>query len=72
LRWAPLRAAGRGAAINHHRQEGLCSEVVGVALPEKSQAREGWLTRDQAARLLWAAWRAKQVMGDTITKRDVA
>jgi integrase len=59
------------AAINHHRREGLCSEVVGVALPEKSQPREGWLTRDEAARLLWAAWRAKQVMRDERTRRDV-
>jgi len=59
------------AAINHHRKEGLCSEVVGVALPDKGEPRDAWLTRDQAARLLWAAWRAKQVMQGTNTKRDV-
>ena len=59
------------AAINHHRKEGLCSEVVGVALPDKGEPRDAWLTRDQAARLLWAAWRAKQVMQGTHTKRDV-
>ena len=44
------------AAINHHRREGLCSEVIEVALPEKSQPRDRWMTRDEAARLLWAAW----------------
>lgn len=45
------------AAINHHRREGLCSEVVEVALPEKSQPRTRWLSRSEAAALLLAAWR---------------
>jgi len=48
------------AAINHHRREGLCSEIVGVALPEKGLPKDRWLTRIEAARLLWAAWRARQ------------
>jgi integrase len=59
------------AAINHHRREGLCSEIVSVALPEKPLAREEWLTRSEAATSLMAAWRAKQVMRDTKTRRDV-
>jgi integrase len=59
------------AAINHHRREGLCSEIVAVALPEKPLPREGWLTRSEAAQLLWAAWRAKQVMQDKETRRAV-
>jgi integrase len=59
------------SAINHHRREGLCSEIVGVALPDKGEAREDWLTRSEAARLLWSAWRAKQRFSDGITKRDV-
>jgi integrase len=59
------------AAINHHREEGLCSEIVCVALPEKGAAREIWLSRSEAARLIWAAWRAKQVMRDKITQREV-
>jgi integrase len=59
------------AAINHHRREGLCSEIVSVALPEKSVERDVWLTRSQAARLILAAWRAKQVMRDNITEREV-
>src|SRR5262249_43758391 len=59
------------AAINHHRREGLCSEIVAVALPEKAPGREVWLTRAQAARLIWAAWRARQVMRDGVTARGV-
>jgi integrase len=58
------------AAINHHRREGLCSEVVSVVLPEKSRGRDAWLTRSQAARLIWAAWRAKQVMQLGLSKRE--
>jgi integrase len=59
------------AAINHHRIEGLCSEIVSVVLPEKSVGRDIWLTRSQAAQLIKAARRAKQIMRDQITKRDV-
>ena len=59
------------SAINHHRNEGLCSEVVGVAMPDKSDPREDWLTRSEAAALIWAAWRARQKMGQAITDRDV-
>jgi integrase len=59
------------SAINHHRTEGLCSEVVGVALPEKSDPREDFLTRSEAARLMWAAWRARQKIGTGVTDRDV-
>jgi integrase len=59
------------SAINHHRTEGLCSEVVSVVLPAKSGRREVWLTRSRAARLIWAAWRAKQIMQDKRTERAV-
>jgi len=45
------------AAINHHRAEKLCSEVITVTLPPKSMPRERWLTRSEAARLLWTAYR---------------
>lgn len=57
------------AAINHHRKEGLCSEVVEVVLPEKSAPRERWLTRSEAARLLWSAWRFREVQKGVETKR---
>jgi integrase len=59
------------AAINYHRMEGLCSEIISIPLPEKSPPRVDWLTRSEAAKLIWAAWRAKQVMHDRRTKRDV-
>jgi integrase len=59
------------AAINHHRREGLCSEIVSVVLPGKAPPREQWLSRSQAARLLWAAWRARQLMHDQRTQRAV-
>jgi integrase len=57
------------AAINHHRREGLCSEIVSVVLPPRGAGRERCLTRSEAARLLWAAWRAKQVLRDKDTRR---
>jgi integrase len=59
------------SAINHHRREGLCREFVAVVLPEKAASRETYLTRSEAARLLWAAWRAKQIMANTVTAREV-
>jgi hypothetical protein len=49
------------AALNHHRKEGLCSAIVEVVLPEAAPARERWLTREEAAALLWAAWRYREV-----------
>jgi hypothetical protein len=51
--------------------KGLCSEVVSVVLPEKPAPRERWLARSEAARLLWAAWRARQVMRNKATHRAV-
>jgi integrase len=50
------------AAVNRH----IKNKVGGVqakfrpVLPPPSQPRERWLTRDEAARLIWAAWRARQ------------
>ena len=49
------------AAIIHHRREGLCNAIVDVVLPPKPQPRERWLTRSEAARLIWAAWRYREV-----------
>jgi integrase len=59
------------SAINYHRCEGLCSEIISVVLPEKSPPREVWLSRSEAARMIWAAYRAKQVMCDKATERYV-
>jgi integrase len=48
---------------------GLCSAIVEVVLPEASPPRERWLTREEAARLLWAAWRYREVQKGTPTDR---
>lgn len=48
------------AAINHHRREGKCRAVVDVVLPEKSIPRDRWLTRSEAAQLIWHAWRFRE------------
>lgn len=57
------------AAINYHRREGLCSAVVEVVLPEAAPARERWLTRSEAAALLWAAWGYREVQKGKPTGR---
>ena len=59
------------SAINYHRTEGLCSEFVGVALPDKSEPNDDWLTRSEAARIIRAAWSARQKMGEGVTDRRV-
>lgn len=47
------------AAIAHHANRRLHVGHVETWLPEKGEARDVWLTRDQAARLLWTCWRAR-------------
>jgi len=46
------------AAIHHYAREYGLDVVPKFTLPEDSQPRERWLTRSEAARLLWAAWRS--------------
>jgi integrase len=64
------------AAINHYRNEGHIRVVISVPLPPRRPARERWLTRSEAARLVLAAWRAKdEQSGKTktrYTRRHVA
>ena len=45
------------AAINHCRREGYITAAPSVRLPEKPAPRDRWLSRDEAARLLRAAYR---------------
>jgi integrase len=59
------------AAINYYRKEGLCSQVVSVVLPDKSEARDVWINRSEAARMLLAAWRARQTMDGKRTQRAI-
>lgn len=56
-------------AINYHRREGYCRETVEVTLPEASEPRDRWLTRSEAARMIWAAWRYREVQKDLPTGR---
>jgi integrase len=49
------------AAIRHHAKEGYHRGEVYVVLPEKGQPRDRWLTRSEAARLLWACLRTREV-----------
>jgi integrase len=64
------------AAINHHRQEGYCDRIVSVVLPVKPIGRDRWCMRSEAARLLWSAWRFREVQKgkptDRHTRRHVA
>jgi integrase len=48
------------AAINHHAKENLHYGTVRVTLPSKGPPRDRWLTRDEAARLVWACWRYRE------------
>jgi len=57
------------AAINHHRREGLCNKVIEVVLPPERPPRERWLTRSEAARLIWSAWRYREVQKGKPTNR---
>lgn len=45
------------AAVRHYWKLGLVTHPVPVVLPDKGEARERWLTRTEAARLLWTALR---------------
>jgi integrase len=49
------------AAVRYHRREGLTDAVIDIPLPERSKPRERWLTRSEAARLIWHLWRYREV-----------
>jgi len=49
------------AAINHHEKQGFHREIVKVTLPAKGASRDRWLTREEAARMIWACWRHREV-----------
>ncbi|WP_235940622.1 tyrosine-type recombinase/integrase [Bradyrhizobium hipponense] len=49
------------AAIGHHAAEGYHREIVKVSLPEKGSPRDKWLTRGDAAKLIWTCWRYREM-----------
>jgi integrase len=48
------------AAVRYYHAEGYVTEAPRITLPDRGEARERWLTRSEAARLLWAAWCMRQ------------
>ena len=60
------------AAINHHAKEGFHRGMVRVSLPHKGEARDRWLTRKEAAALIWHCWRhrEKQTIHSGMSKGD--
>ena len=48
------------AAINHYHAEKYVTTVPKVVLPPRADTAKRALTRPEAARLLWAAWRMRQ------------
>lgn len=55
------------SAINHHAAEGLHRGIVRVTLPKKGLPKDRWLTRSEAARLIWRCWRAREVQNHSGT-----
>ncbi len=49
------------AAVNHAHREGRITRVVAVHLPDRPEARDRWLTREEAAALMRAALREPRV-----------
>ena len=60
------------AAIRYHWENGYCTALTPVVLPGRSPSRDRWLTRSEAARLLWCAWRLRQPQYGNITERPTA
>ncbi len=48
------------SALNFYHSEFCLDAVPAVKLPQAAPRREAWLSRSQAAALLWAAWRNKE------------
>jgi integrase len=49
------------AAIGHHAAEGFHREIVKITLPERGEPRDKWLTRGDAANLIWTSWRYREM-----------
>ncbi|ODM75720.1 tyrosine-type recombinase/integrase [Bradyrhizobium elkanii] len=49
------------AAINHHAAEGYHRGIVKITLPAKGEPRDRWLTRSDAAKLIWTCWRYREM-----------
>ena len=60
------------AAIRYHAKLGLHRGVIMVTLPQRGSARQRWMTRDEAAALLWTCWRTRETQeGQPTAKRPL-
>jgi len=57
------------AAVRYHWKAGLCIAETPVVLPERGEPRPTWLKRSQAAQLLLAAYRYREVQKGFATGR---
>jgi hypothetical protein len=57
------------SAVRHHWKAGLCLALTPVALPRRGEPRVRWLWRGEAARLLLAAYRYREVQKGFATGR---
>ena len=62
------------AAINHHIKDivGGTNMVFRPVLPDASDPRQRWLTRSEAAKLIRAAWRQREMRNDRPSGRHVS
>lgn len=57
------------SAISMAIAEGACRDKVFVTLPPKPKARTRHLTRNEVAKLLWTAWRYREVQKGIVTDK---
>ena len=60
------------SAVRHHWEEGLCTALTPVVLPERGEPRQRWLTRQEAAHFLRTARRMRQLQFGKETDRATA
>ncbi len=60
------------AALNYAFQEGMIDRKIPVTLPQKPQPRDRWLSRNEAANMVWRAWRYRDPLTGFATRKHVA
>ncbi|WP_116653998.1 site-specific integrase [Pelagibacterium sediminicola] len=60
------------AAVNYHHGEGLHREHIKVTLPSRSEARDRFLTRQEAAKIVMEAYRRRELRNGRPTGRRTA
>jgi hypothetical protein len=48
------------AAVGYYCKRKRILNPAEIVLPERGDARDRWLSREEAAKLVWAAWRLRQ------------